>query len=53
VLITLDSRAASISKKSKLTIKKEKFKAQLVKIKGYNNFDTLRQKLNWGLDARN
>ena len=53
VLITLDSRSGSISKGARLTVRKEQFKAKLVKIKGYNNFDTLRQKLNWGLDVRN
>ncbi len=53
VLITLDSRSSSVSKNTKLRIRREKFYARLVKIKGYNNFDTLRQKLNWGLDVRN
>ncbi len=53
VLVTLDSRSRSISKDIKLRVRREKFKARLVKIKGYNNFDTLRQKLNWGLDVRN
>jgi len=53
VLVTMDSRSRSISKSAQLVIRKERFKARLVKIKGYNNFDTLRQKLNWGLDVRN
>jgi len=53
VLVTLDSRSRSISKNTKLVIRKERFKANLIKIKGHNNFDTLRQKLNWGLDVRN
>lgn len=53
VLVTLDSRSKSITKSTKLVVRKERFKAKLVKIKGYNNFDTLRQKLNWGLDVRN
>lgn len=53
VLISLDSRSRTISTGTELTIKKEKFKARLVKVKGYSNFQTLRQKLNWGLDVRN
>jgi len=53
VLVTLDSRSRSISKNTRLVIRKERFKANLIKIKGHNNFDTLRQKLNWGLDVRN
>lgn len=52
-LISLDSRNRIIRNGDRLTIKKEKFKAKLVKIKGYSNFETLRQKLSWGLDARN
>ena len=52
-LVTLDSRSAVVSPGTKLTIRKEKFRAMLVKMKGYSNFETLRQKLNWGLDVRN
>ncbi|MDF2158906.1 NAD kinase [Algoriphagus sp. CAU 1675] len=52
-LISLDSRSTSISSDLKLTVKKEKFYAKLVKLPEYNFFDTLRQKLNWGFDMRN
>jgi NAD+ kinase len=52
-LISLDSRSTSISSGIKLSVKKEKFCAKLVKLPHYNFFDTLRQKLNWGLDMRN
>ncbi|MBB6326181.1 NAD+ kinase [Algoriphagus iocasae] len=52
-LISLDSRSTSISSDVKLTIKKEYFQAKLVKLPHYHFFDTLRQKLNWGLDMRN
>ncbi|MBN3584070.1 NAD kinase [Algoriphagus aestuarii] len=52
-LISLDSRSTSISSEVKLTIKKEYFQAKLVKLPHYHFFDTLRQKLNWGLDMRN
>ncbi len=52
-LISLDSRSTSISPKVRLTVKKEKFSAKLVKLPEYHFFDTLRQKLNWGFDMRN
>ncbi|WP_296701423.1 NAD kinase [Algoriphagus sp.] len=52
-LISLDSRSTSISSEIKLSVKKEKFEAQLVKLPHYHFFDTLRQKLNWGFDMRN
>lgn len=52
-LISLDSRSASISSELKLTVKKAPFCAKLIKLPEYHFFDTLRQKLNWGLDMRN
>ncbi|MCE2707248.1 MAG: NAD kinase [Bacteroidota bacterium] len=52
-MISLDSRSTSISSEVKLTVKKEVFCAKLVKLPTYHFFDTLRQKLNWGLDMRN
>jgi len=52
-MISLDSRSTSISSEVKLTVKKEAFCAKLVKLPTYHFFDTLRQKLNWGLDMRN
>ncbi|MFC5627069.1 NAD kinase [Algoriphagus winogradskyi] len=52
-LISLDSRSTSISSEVKLSVKKEKFSAKLVKLPHYHFFDTLRQKLNWGFDMRN
>jgi NAD+ kinase len=52
-LISMDSRYESVDDSVKLTIKKAEFRAKLVKIEGYSYFKTLRQKLNWGLDARN
>jgi NAD+ kinase len=53
VLISLDSRSVTIPATTELTIKKEEFKACLVKFDGYHPFETLRQKLFWGQDARN
>lgn len=52
-LISLDSRAEIVSSNIKLSVKKEAFKIQLVELKNYNYYKTLRSKLNWGLDARN
>jgi NAD+ kinase len=52
-MISLDSRSTSIASDVKLSVKKEAFSAKLVKLPSYHFFDTLRQKLNWGLDLRN
>jgi NAD+ kinase len=52
-LVSLDSRFETVDESVKLKIKKERFKAQLVKFPGQHYFKTLRQKLNWGLDIRN
>ncbi len=53
VLISLDSRSVTIPSSTELTISKESFCACLVKFDGYHPFDTMRQKLLWGQDARN
>lgn len=52
-LTSLDSRSYKVDNKVKLSVRKESFCARLVKLKGDNFFDTLRVKLNWGLDIRN
>lgn len=52
-LISLDSRSTAIDATVELKLKKADFSAKLVKFLGYNYFDTLRQKLNWGFDMRN
>ena len=52
-LISLDSRSMPIDAKVELKLRKADFSARLVKFSGYNYFDTLRQKLNWGFDMRN
>ena len=52
-LVSLDSRSKTVEATTKLAVKKEDFKAKLVEIKGYDYFQTLRNKLNWGLDLRN
>ncbi len=52
-LVSLDSRSRNFNEKQQITVIKEKFKSKLIKFRDYNYFDTLRQKLNWGLDVRN
>lgn len=53
VLVSLDSRSKTVPASIMLRVKKESFKARLVEVKGYNFLETLRNKLNWGLDLRN
>lgn len=52
-LISLDSRFETIDDSVKLKIKKERFGVRLLQLPGQHYFNTLRQKLNWGLDIRN
>jgi NAD+ kinase len=51
-LVSLDSRSKVIEGRVPITIKKEKFGAQLIKISNHSFLKTLRSKLNWGLDNR-
>jgi NAD+ kinase len=52
-LISLDSRFEAVDESVKLKIRKEKFEVKLIQLSSQNYFNTLRQKLNWGVDARN
>jgi len=52
-LVSLDSRFETVDETVKLKIKKEKFRVNLVQLPNQNYFQTIRQKLNWGLDIRN
>lgn len=53
-LLSLDSRSYNVGMDSnKIIVRKSPFKVKLVKFGGYNFLETLRQKLNWGLDVRN
>lgn len=52
-LTSLDSRSYTLNGPTTLSMRKESFYVKLIKIKGYNFFDTLRSKLNWGQDVRN
>lgn len=52
-LLSLDSRSYPVNTREKITVQKASFRVRLVKFEGYHFFNTLRQKLNWGLDVRN
>jgi len=52
-LVSLDSRSATVSSGLTFTIKKEAFEAKLIKTGKHTFMDTLRKKLNWGIDLRN
>ena len=52
-LVSLDSRSHTFHRKKPFSISRELFTTKLIKFNDYNYFDTLRQKLNWGLDVRN
>ncbi len=52
-LVSLDSRYKVVDGSTKITLQKERFLAKLVKLHGNDFLDTLRSKLNWGLDNRN
>jgi NAD+ kinase len=52
-LVSLDSRSETVKSGLKLVVKKEAFNAKLVKLDKDSFLNTLRLKLNWGLDVRN
>lgn len=52
-LVSLDSRSRVVEKTIQIAVKKENFKTKLVKLNGDNFLNTLRSKLNWGMDSRN
>jgi len=52
-LVSLDSRSEPVKSGITLTLKKEAFNARLVKLPSDSFLNTLRLKLNWGLDVRN
>lgn len=52
-MVSLDSRSTTVETGSQLKVSKEDFRAKLIKFEGYSFVDTLRKKLNWGLDVRN
>ena len=52
-LISLDARSKVIDSNVKINMKREKFKANLIRLSDTNFLNTLRSKLNWGFDVRN
>lgn len=52
-LVSLDSRIDSVTEEVDLKVKRAQLKVKLVQPKGYHYFNTLRQKLHWGMDVRN
>jgi NAD+ kinase len=52
-MASLDSRSKVIDASVQIAVKKERFKAKIIKLNDENFLTTLRKKLNWGLDARN
>lgn len=53
IMVSIDSRSKSIPANLELKIKKAEFPVKLIALKSYNYLQTLRNKLNWGLDMRN
>lgn len=52
-MVSLDSRSCSVDDTVEISVRREAFEARLVQFRKNQYFDTLRQKLNWGFDARN
>ena len=52
-LASLDSRSVTIDSAISLAVRREDFTMNLVRLGSSNFLDTLRKKLNWGLDTRN
>ena len=52
-LVSCDSRTAIIDKTMKFDIKKAGFQLNLIRLNNESYLSTLRNKLLWGLDARN
>ncbi len=50
--VSLDSRSQTVSQSSELIIRKADFRFNLVNLDGQHFFETLRNKLLWGLDKR-
>jgi NAD+ kinase len=52
-LVSLDSRSRTVDANFKMAVRKCDFQVKLVRLNGYSFLQTLRNKLNWGLDIRN
>ncbi len=53
VMASLDSRSRQVDAHEEFEVEKAGFKAQLVRFKAFDFFETIRQKLYWGRDLRN
>ncbi|RLD41134.1 MAG: NAD kinase [Bacteroidetes bacterium] len=52
-LVGLDSRFETINSSIELVVSKSNFSVSMIQIGNRSFFDTIREKLNWGLDIRN
>lgn len=52
-LCTLDSRSTKVTKKIELKVSRNDFVAKIVLLDTISFIETIRKKLNWGLDSRN
>lgn len=52
-LLTCDSRTKTFDTSVRIQIRKAEFEVNLIRLKGEKYFETLRNKLLWGLDSRN
>ena len=52
-LISMDSKQATIQNDEEVLLKKADYRFNLINLNGQNFFNTLRNKLMWGLDKRN
>jgi NAD+ kinase len=52
-LCTLDSRFESITSAHQLAVRKNDFQIRLIRIQNAGFLETMREKMNWGMDTRN
>ncbi len=52
-LVAMDSRSQNLNDGEVLTIQKADYKIAIVQLKNHSFVNSLRNKLNWGLDKRN
>jgi NAD+ kinase len=52
-LISLDSNTKSIPQGTEITVEKAEFMINVIRFENANFLDTIRNKMNWGMDTRN
>ena len=52
-LISLDSNTKSIPQGTEITVEKAEFMINVIRFENANFLDTIRNKMNWGMDSRN